>query len=265
MGREQLLNQIASGSGYTPQTSSASPSRTSAVEDYYNEQMQKKQATEKARDVVDGRGRGHVGGLRDAWLDKNGEAKSTTVDSRGNNSMLRKEYQRQNPNTPTMSTALSDDEKFQLQSAYADAANKYKTASKKAQSIRPEEGLDYTTTLEKYRSEQQAATEEKAAAESEMDKLRKQLEFYNVELPDVDQNVFERLWGSVKGGSKQAAGSLGGAAGYTGRAVTGAQNAVDKALRASGNEELSALYHVGTEEEDEKAMQMQQARARHAA
>ncbi len=259
MGREQLLNQIASGSGYTPQTSSASPSRTSAVEDYYNEQMQKKQATEKARDVVDGRGRGHVGGLRDAWLDKNGEAKSTTVDSRGNNSMLRKEYQRQNPNTPTMSTALSDDEKFQLQSAYADAANKYKTASKKAQSIRPEEGLDYTTTLEKYRSEQQAATEEKAAAESEMDKLRKQLEFYNVELPDVDQNVFERLWGSVKGGSKQAAGSLGGAAGYTGRAVTGAQNAVDKALRASGNEELSALYHVGTEEEDEKAMQMQQA------
>ena len=259
MGREQLLNQIASGSGYTPQTSSTSPSRTSAVEDYYNEQMQKKQATEKARDVIDGRGRGLVGGLRDAWLDKNGEAKSTTVDSRGNNSMLRKEYQRQNPNIPTMSTALSDDEKFQLQSAYADAANKYKTASKKAQSVRPEEGLDYATTLEKYRSEQQAATEEKAAAESEMNKLRKQLEFYNIELPDLNQNVFERVWGSVKGGSKQAAGSLGGAAGYTGRVATGSQNAVDKALRASGNEELSALYHVGTEEEDEKAMQMQQA------
>lgn len=241
MGREQLLNQIASGSGYTPQTSSTSPPRTSAVEDYYNEQMQKKQATEKARDVVDGRGRGHVGGLRDAWLDKNGEAKSTTVDSRGNNSMLRKEYQRQNPNTPTMSTALSDDEKFQLQSAYADAANKYKDASKKAQSvsdkkaqsIRPEAGVNYATTLEKYRSELQAASDEKAAAESEMDRLRKQLEFYNVELPDVDQNIFERLWGSVKGGSKQAAGSLGGAAGYTGRTVTGAQNAVDKALRAS--------------------------------
>lgn len=49
------------------------PSRTSAVEDYYNEQMQQKQATEKARDIIDGRGRGHVGGLRDAWLDKNGE------------------------------------------------------------------------------------------------------------------------------------------------------------------------------------------------
>lgn len=259
MGREQLLNQIASGSGYTPQTSSTSPSRTSAVEDYYNEQMQKKQATEKARDIVDSRGRGLVGGLRDAWLDKNGEAKSTTVDSRGNNSMLRKEYQRQNPNTPTMSTTLSDDEKFQLQSAYADAASKYNDASKKAKSIRPEEGLDYAATLEKYRSEQQAATEEKAAAESEMNKLRKQLEFYKVELPDLNQNVFERVWGSVKGGSKQAAGSLGGAAGYTGRVATGSQNAVDKALRASGNEELSALYHVGTEEEDEKAMQMQQA------
>nr|DAT58526.1 MAG TPA: nuclease [Caudoviricetes sp.] len=263
MGREQLLNQIASGSGYTPQTSSTSPSRTSAVEDYYNEQMQKKQATEKARDVIDGRGRGLVGGLRDAWLDKNGEAKSTTVDSRGNNSALRKEYQRQNPNIPTMSTALSDDEKAQLQNAYTDAVRKYSDSSKKAKSIRPEEGLDYATTLEKYRSEQQAATEEKAAAESEMNELRKQLESRGIEIPveasDYDQNVFERLWGAVKGGSKQAAGSLGGAAGYTGRVATGSQNAVDKALRDSGNEELSALYHVGTEEEDEKAMQMQQA------
>lgn len=166
-----------------------------------------------------------------------------------------------------MSTALTDDEKFQLQRAYADAANKYKDASKKAQSvsdkkaqsIRPEAGVNYATTLEKYRSELQAASDEKAAAESEMDKLRKQLEFYNVELPDVDQNIFERLWGSVKGGSKQAAGSLGGLFGYTGRVATGGQSAVDKALRASGNEELSALYHVGTEEDDEKAMQMQQA------
>ena len=60
-------------------------------------------------------------------------------------------------------------------------------------------------------------------------------------------------------------GSLGGLFGYTGRVATGGQSAVDKALRASGNEELSALYHVGTEEEDEKAMQMQQARARYAA
>ncbi len=273
---EQLENMVqaatggAGASGGQSSRSAASPapaSRTSAVEDYYNEQMQKKQATEKARDVVDGRGRGHVGGLRDAWLDKNGEAKSTTVDSRGNNSMLRKEYQRQNPNIPTMSTALSDDEKFQLQSAYADAANKYKTASKKAQSvsdkkaqsIRPEAGVNYATTLERYRSELQAASDEKAAAESEMNKLRKQLEFYKVEIPDTDQNVFERLWGAIKGGSKQAAGSLGGAAGYTGRVATGSQNAVDKALRDSGNEELSALYHVGTEEEDEKAMQMQQA------
>lgn len=231
-----IAQSIAAHNGSATQTSSAptSPSRTSPLEDYYNEQMQQKQATEKARDIIDGRGRGLVGGLRDAWLDKH-------------------------PNVPTMSTALSDDEKFQLQSAYADAANKYKNASKKAQSIRPEEGLDYTTTLEKYRSEQQAATEEKAAAESEMDRLRKQLEFYNVELPDVDQNIFERLWGSIKGGSKQAAGSLGGLFGYTGRVATGGQTAVDKALRASGNEELSALYHVGTEEEDEKAMQMQQA------
>ena len=179
------------------------PSRTSAVEDYYNEQMQQKQATEKARDIIDGRGRGHVGGLRDAWLDKHGEAESKTVDSRGHNSALRNEYQRQHPNVPTMSNALTDDEKFQLQSAYADAANKYKDASKKAQSIRPEEGLDYAATLEKYRSEQQAATKEKAAAESEMDRLRKQLEFYKVELPNVDQNVFERLWGSVKGGSNR--------------------------------------------------------------
>lgn len=239
--------------------SSAPASRTSAVEDYYNEQMQKKQATEKARDIVDSRGRGNQSYARDEYLKKSGGVKSTAVNSRGNNSALRKEYQRQNPNTPTMSTTLSDDEKFQLQSAYADAASKYNDASKKAKSIRPEEGLDYATTLEKYRSEQQAATEEKAAAESEMNKLRKQLEFYNIELPDLNQNVFERVWGSVKGGSKQAAGSLGGLFGYTGRVATGGQSAVDKALRASGNEELSALYHVGTEEEDEKAMQMQQA------
>ncbi len=258
-----IAQSIAAHNGSATQTSSAptSPSspRTSPLEDYYNEQMQQKQATEKARDIIDGRGRGHVGGLRDAWLDKNGEAKSTAIDSRGHNSALRNEYQRQHPNVPTMSTALTDDEKSQLQRAYADAANKYKDASKKAQSIRPEEGLDYATTLEKYRSEQQAATKEKAAAESEMDRLRKQLEFYKVELPDVDQNVFERLWGSVKGGSKQATGSLGGLFGYTGRVATGGQSAVDKALRASGNEGLSALYHVSTEEENKKAMQMQQA------
>lgn len=238
-----IAQSIAAHNGSATQTSSAptSPSRTSPLEDYYNEKQQK-QATENARDIIDGRGRGLVGGLRDAWLDKH-------------------------PNVPAMSTALTDDEKFQLQRAYADAANKYKDASKKAQSvsdkkaqsIRPEAGVNYATTLEKYRSELQAASDEKAAAESEMDKLRKQLEFYNVELPDVDQNIFERLWGSVKGGSKQAAGSLGGLFGYTGRVATGGQSAVDKALRASGNEELSALYHVGTEEDDEKAMQMQQA------
>ncbi len=266
-----IAQSIAAHNGSATQTSSAptSPSspRTSPLEDYYNEQMQQKQATEEARDIIDGRGRGLVGGLRDAWLDKHGEAESKTVDSRGHNSALRNEYQRQHPNVPTMSTALTDDEKSQLQRAYADAANKYKDASKKAQSvsdkkaqsIRPEAGVNYATTLEKYRSELQSASDEKAAAESEMDKLRKQLEFYNVELPDVDQNVFERLWGSIKGGSKQAAGSLGGLFGYTGRVATGGQSAVDKALRASGNEELSALYHVGTEEEDEKAMQMQQA------
>lgn len=264
-----IAQSIAAHNGSATQTSSAptSPSRTSPLEDYYNEQMQQKQTTEKARDIIDGRGRGLVGGLRDAWLDKHGGAESKTVDSRGHNSALRNEYQRQHPNVPTMSTALTDDEKSQLQRAYADAANKYKDASKKAQSvsdkkaqsIRPEAGVNYATTLEKYRSELQAASEEKAAAESEMDKLRKQLEFYNVELPDVDQNVFERLWGSIKGGSKQAAGSLGGLFGYTGRVATGGQSAVDKALRASGNEDLSALYHVSTEEEDEKAMQMQQA------
>ncbi len=264
----EAYNGSAVQNSSSPAPSSSVPaSRTSAVEDYYNEQMQKKQATEKARDIIDDRGRGNRSYTRNEYLKKSGGVKSTTVDSRGNNSTLRKEYQRQNPNTPTMSTTLSDDEKFQLQSAYADAANKYKTASKKAQSvsdkkaqsIRPEAGVNYATTLEKYRSELQAASDEKAAAESEMDKLRKQLEFYNVELPDVDQNIFERLWGSVKGGSKQAAGSLGGLFGYTGRVATGGQSAVDKALRASGNEELSALYHVGTEEEDEKAMQMQQA------
>ena len=267
----EAFRSVAPNGGSSSNSSSGSGSsgggastrrRTSPLEDYYNEKRQK-QAIEKANEIINSdilhggtkpvgwqqktaqpsgtsgastssRGRGLVGGLRDSYLDKH-------------------------PNVTTMSTALSDDEKFQLQSAYADAANKYKDASKKAQSIRPEEGLDYATTLEKYRSEQQAATEEKAAAESEMDRLRKQLEFYNVELPDVDQNVFERLWGSIKGGSKQAAGSLGGLFGYTGRVATGGQSAVDKALRASGNEELSALYHVGTEEEDEKAMQMQQA------
>uniref|UniRef100_UPI003FF01FA6 hypothetical protein n=1 Tax=Candidatus Limivicinus sp. TaxID=3030905 RepID=UPI003FF01FA6 len=252
------------GSSGNSASSGGAPTRrrTSPLEDYYNEKRQK-QAIENANEIINSdilhggtkpvgwqqktaqpsgtsgastssRGRGLVGGLRDSYLDKH-------------------------PNVPAMSTALTDDEKFQLQRAYADAANKYKDASKKAQSIRPEEGLDYTTTLEKYRSEQQAATEEKAAAESEMDRLRKQLEFYNVELPDVDQNIFERLWGSIKGGSKQAAGSLGGLFGYTGRVATGGQSAVDKALRASGNEDLSALYHVSTEEEDEKAMQMQQA------
>lgn len=264
----EAYNGSAVQNSSSPAPSSSAPaSRTSAVEDYYNEQMQKKQATEKARDIIDDRGRGNRSYTRNEYLKKSGGVKSTTVDSRGNNSALRKEYQRQNPNTPKMSTVLSDNEKFQLQSAYADAANKYKTASKKAQSvsdkkaqsIRPEAGVNYATTLEKYRSELQAASDEKAAAESEMDRLRKQLEFYNVELPDLNQNVFERLWGSVKGGSKQAAGSLGGAAGYTGRVATGSQNAVDKALRASGNEELSALYHVGTEEENAKAMQMQQA------
>ena len=285
------------GSSGNSASSGGAPTRrrTSPLEDYYNEKRQK-QAIENANEIINSdilhggtkpvgwqqktaqpsgtsgastssRGRGLVGGLRDAWLDKHGEAEGKTVDSRGHNSALRNEYQRQHPNVPTMSTALTDDEKSQLQRAYADAANKYKDASKKAQSvsdkkaqsIRPEAGVNYATTLEKYRSELQAASDEKAAAESEMDRLRKQLEFYKVELPDVDQNVFERLWGSIKGGSKQAAGSLGGLFGYTGRVATGGQSAVDKALRASGNEEISALYHVGTEEEDEKAMQMQQA------
>ena len=109
------------GGGSTP-SSGTSRRRTSAVEDYYNEQMQKKQATEKARDIIDGRGRGHVGGLRDAWLDKNREAESKTVDSRGHNSALRNEYQRQHPNVPTASIVpLSDDGRAQLQNAYVEA------------------------------------------------------------------------------------------------------------------------------------------------
>lgn len=265
-------NSAGSSSGSSGGGSgSASSRRTSPLEDYYNEKRQK-QAIENANEIINSdilhggtkpvgwqqktaqpsgtsgastssRGRGLVGGLRDAWLDKHGE----------------KEYQRQHPDTHTMSTSLTDDEKSYLQNAYADAVGKYRSASSKVRTIHPEEGLDYSSQVEEYRAERQAAIEEKAAAESEMDKLRKQLEFYNVELPDVDQNVFERLWGSIKGGSKQAAGSLGGLFGYTGRVATGGQSAVDKALRASGNEDLSALYHVSTEEEDEKAMQMQQA------
>lgn len=234
------------------------PSRTSPLEDYYNEQMQQKQATEKARDIIDGRGRGLVGGLRDAWLDKHGGAESKTVDSRGHNSALRNEYQRQHPNVPTMSTALTDDEKSYLQNAYADAVGKYRSASSKVRTIRPEEGLDYSRQVEGYRAERQAAIEEKAAAESEMDRLRKQLEFYNVELPDVDQNFFERAWGTLKGGAKRAVGELESAVGYNGRLATGGQSAVDRAMRATGNEDLSALYHVSTEEENERAMQMQQ-------
>ena len=270
-----IAQSIAAHNGSATQTSSAptspSSSRTSPLEDYYNEKRQK-QAIENANEIINSdilhggtkpvgwqqktaqpsgtsgastssRGRGLVGGLRDAWLDKHGE----------------KEYQRQHPDAHTMSTSLTDDEKSYLQNAYADAVGKYRSASSKVRTIHPEEGLDYSSQVEEYRAERQAAIEEKAAAESEMDKLRKQLEFYNVELPDVDQNVFERLWGSIKGGSKQAAGSLGGLFGYTGRVATGGQSAVDKALRASGNEDLSALYHVSTEEEDEKAMQMQQA------
>ena len=234
--RQEWQKKTGQGNGYMPQvSSSAGSSHTSAVEDYYNEKHQK-QATQKAHDIVFGK-------MNPMYnrADQINTLPTTTQQAK------------------SQQAALSDDEKFQLQSAYADAANKYKNASKKAQSIRPEEGLDYATTLEKYRSELQAASDEKAAAESEMDKLRKQLEFYNVELPDVDQNVFERLWGSIKGGSKQAAGSLGGLFGYTGRVATGGQSAVDKALRASGNEDLSALYHVSTEEENKKAMQMQQA------
>lgn len=234
--RQEWQKKKGQGNGYMPQvSSSAGSSHTSAVEDYYNEKRQK-QATQNAHDIVFG--------------------KMNPMYNRANQINTLPTTTQQ---AKTQQATLSDDEKSRLQSAYADAANKYKDASKKAQSIRPEEGLDYATTLEKYRSELQAASDEKAAAESEMDKLRKQLEFYNVELPDVDQNIFERLWGSVKGGSKQAAGSLGGLFGYTGRVATGGQSAVDKALRASGNEDLSALYHVSTEEEDEKAMQMQQA------
>ena len=234
--RQEWQKKTGQGNGYMPQvSSSAGSSHTSAVEDYYNEKRQK-QATQNAHDIVFG--------------------KMNPMYNRANQINTLPTTTQQ---AKSQQAALSDDEKFQLQSAYADAASKYKNASKKAQSIRPEEGLDYATTLEKYRSEQQAATDEKAAAESEMDKLRKQLEFYNVELPDVDQNIFERLWGSIKGGSKQAAGSLGGLFGYTGRLATGGQSAVDKALRASGNEDLSALYHVSTEDENKKAMQMQQA------
>ena len=245
--RQEWQKKTGQGNGYIPQvSSSAGSSHTSAVEDYYNEKRQK-QATQNAHDIVFG--------------------KMNPLHNSSNpiNTLPATKQQE------TQQTGLSDDEKAQLQSAYTDAVRKYSdsskraesVSSKKAQAIRPEAGVDYATTLEKYRSELQAANEEKAAAESEMDELRKQLEAYGIEIPveasDYDQNVFERLWGAVKGGSKQAAGSLGGLFGYTGRVATGGQSAVDKALRASGNEELSALYHVGTEEEDKKAMQMQQA------
>ena len=245
--RQEWQKKTGQGNGYIPQvSSSAGSSHTSAVEDYYNEKRQK-QATQNAHDIVFG--------------------KMNPLHNSSNpiNTLPATKQQE------TQQTGLSDDEKAQLQSAYTDAVRKYSdsskraesVSSKKAQAIRPEVGVDYATTLEKYRSELQAANEEKAAAESEMDELRKQLEAYGIEIPveasDYDQNVFERLWGAVKGGSKQAAGSLGGLFGYTGRVATGGQSAVDKALRASGNEDLSALYHVSTEEEDEKAMQMQQA------
>ena len=245
--RQEWQKKTGQGNGYIPQvSSSAGSSHASAVEDYYNEKRQK-QATQNAHDIVFG--------------------KMNPLHNSSNpiNTLPATKQQE------TQQTGLSDDEKAQLQSAYTDAVRKYSdsskraesVSSKKAQAIRPEVGVDYATTLEKYRSELQAANEEKAAAESEMDELRKQLEAYGIEIPveasDYDQNVFERLWGAVKGGSKQAAGSLGGLFGYTGRVATGGQSAVDKALRASGNEDLSALYHVSTEEEDEKAMQMQQA------
>ena len=245
--RQEWQKKTGQGNGYMPQvSSSAGSSHTSAVEDYYNEKRQK-QATQNAHNIV-------FSGMNPLHNSSNPI-----------NTLPATKQQE------TQQTGLSDDEKAQLQSAYTDAVRKYSdlskraesVSSKKAQAIRPEVGVDYATTLEKYRSELQAANEEKAAAESEMDELRKQLEAYGIEIPveasDYDQNVFERLWGAVKGGSKQAAGSLGGLFGYTGRVATGGQSAVDKALRASGNEDLSALYHVSTEDENKKAMQMQQA------
>ena len=190
------------GGGSTP-SSGTSRRRTSAVEDYYNEQMQKKQATEKARDIIDGRGRGHVGGLRDAWLDKNREAESKTVDSRGHNSALRNEYQRQHPNVPTASIVpLSDDGRAQLQNAYVEAYDNYTAASKKAKTLNPPTARD-VTSLERYRSEQQAAIEAKAAAEFEVDRLRKQLESNNIEIPKTEMSFTDWLkqgWYSINAG-----------------------------------------------------------------
>lgn len=67
----EAYNGSAVQTSSSPAPSSSTPtSRTSAVEDYYNEQMQKKQAIEKVRDIIDDRGRGLVGGLRDSYLDK---------------------------------------------------------------------------------------------------------------------------------------------------------------------------------------------------
>lgn len=168
---------INNNGGVSTPGTSTSRRGVSALEDYYNEKRQK-QATEKARDIIDGRGRGHVGGLRDSYLDKH-------------------------PNIPAASIApLSDDGKAQLQNAYVEAYDNYTAASKNAKTLNIPAARD-AASLEKYRSEQQAAIEAKAAAESEMNRLRKQLESYNIEIPKTEMSFTDWLkqgWYGINAG-----------------------------------------------------------------
>lgn len=168
---------INNNGGVSTPSTSTSRRGVSALEDYYNEKQQK-QATEKARDIIDGRGRGHVGGLRDSYLDKH-------------------------PNIPAASIApLSDDGKAQLQNAYVEAYDNYTAASKNAKTLNIPAARD-AASLEKYRSEQQAAIEAKAAAESEMNRLRKQLESYNIEIPKTEMSFTDWLkqgWYGINAG-----------------------------------------------------------------
>lgn len=203
-----IAQSIAAHNGSATQTSSAptSPSRTSPLEDYYNEKQQK-QAIEKANQIINSdilhggtkpvgwqqkttqpsgtsnastsnRGRGLVGGLRDSYLDKR-------------------------PNIPAASIApLSDDGKAQLQNAYVEAYDNYTAASKNAKTLNIPAARD-AASLEKYRSEQQAAIEAKAAAESEMNRLRKQLESYNIEIPKTEMSFTDWLkqgWYGINAG-----------------------------------------------------------------
>lgn len=153
---------------------------------------------------------------------------------------------------------LTDEQKAQLRNEYIDAAVKYRDSEKALEKIEPEYNGSFNTIQSDYQAKLKAARGEMDSAKSERDSIQRLLELYGMDIPDVDQNAFQRAWGALKGGAKQAAGSLGGAVGALGRISSGGQAAVDKALSATGNENLSALYNVSSEEENQKAMQMQQ-------